>query len=71
MLLQAYVGVTTWWDGTKARFHDDEKGASAVEYALLVALIAVVIIGAITPLGKVLYNKFCDVKGKIDGSGGC
>ncbi len=32
-------------------FFKDEKGASAVEYALLVSLIAVVIITAVTTLG--------------------
>ena len=30
---------------------NDESGATAVEYALMVALIAVVIIGAVTLLG--------------------
>ena len=30
---------------------DEEKGATAVEYGLMVALIAVVIIGAVTTLG--------------------
>ena len=34
-------------------FFKDESGASAVEYGLLVALIAVVIIGAVTMLGQV------------------
>ena len=33
-------------------FFKDESGASAVEYGLLVALIAVVIIGAVTMLGQ-------------------
>jgi pilus assembly protein Flp/PilA len=36
----------------RARFGDDERGASLVEYALLVALIAVCLIVAITFLGK-------------------
>ena len=35
----------------RARFGDDERGASLVEYALLVALIAVVCIVAVTFLG--------------------
>ena len=33
-------------------FFKDEEGASAVEYALLVSLIAVVIITAVTNLGQ-------------------
>ena len=36
----------------RARFARSERGASLVEYALLVALIAVVCIGAVTLLGK-------------------
>ena len=40
------------------RFFLDEAGASAVEYGLLVALIAVVIIGAVTTLGTNLSSTF-------------
>ena len=36
----------------------DERGATAVEYGLMVALIAVVIIGAVTLLGGNLNNLF-------------
>ena len=43
----------------------DEEGASAVEYGLLVALIAAVIIVAVTTLGTNLSSKFTDVAGKI------
>ena len=39
-------------------FFKDESGASAVEYGLLVALIAVVIITAVTLLGTNLSSKF-------------
>jgi pilus assembly protein Flp/PilA len=40
------------------RFFQDEAGASAVEYGLLVALIAVVIIAAVTTLGTNLKTTF-------------
>jgi pilus assembly protein Flp/PilA len=40
---------------------DDERGASAVEYGLLVALIAVFIIGALTALGGGLSGLFGEV----------
>jgi pilus assembly protein Flp/PilA len=36
----------------------DERGASLVEYALLVALIAVVCIIAVTALGQGISNEF-------------
>jgi pilus assembly protein Flp/PilA len=39
-------------------FFKDESGASAVEYGLLVALIAVVIIVAVQTLGTNLQSKF-------------
>ena len=39
-------------------FLKDESGASAVEYGLLVALIAVVIITAVQTLGTNLNTKF-------------
>ena len=44
---------------------DEEKGATAVEYGLMVALIAVVIITAVTTLGTNLNDKFKDVGTKI------
>ena len=43
----------------------DENGASAVEYGLLVALIAAVIIGAVTLLGTKLSNIFGGVNSKL------
>ena len=44
-----------------------ERGASLVEYALLVALIAVVCIAAVTALGGAAADKFSDVESSIDG----
>jgi pilus assembly protein Flp/PilA len=35
-----------------SRFMKDESGATAIEYGLIVALIAVVIISAVTTLGS-------------------
>ncbi len=43
----------------------DEEGASAVEYGLLVALIAAVIIVAVTAIGTNLSTKFTEVAGKL------
>jgi pilus assembly protein Flp/PilA len=40
------------------RFIADESGATAIEYGLIVALIAVVIIGAVTTLGTNLNTTF-------------
>jgi pilus assembly protein Flp/PilA len=41
------------------------KGATAVEYGLLVALIAAVIIGAVTAFGTQLSSVFTNITGKI------
>jgi pilus assembly protein Flp/PilA len=49
----------------RARFGNDERGASLVEYALLVALIAVVCIVAITLLGTSASHKFSEVGSQI------
>ena len=43
----------------------DEHGATAVEYGLMVALIAIVIIGAVTLLGGNLKTLFSDAATKI------
>ena len=43
------------------RFANDEAGATAIEYGLIAALIAVVIIGAVTTLGTTLSNKFSTI----------
>jgi pilus assembly protein Flp/PilA len=46
-------------------FFRDETGASAVEYGLLVALIAAVIVGAVTVLGGNLRDAFNYIAQKI------
>ncbi len=44
-----------------ARFLRDESGATAIEYGLIAALIAVVIIGTLTAVGTNLSTKFNSV----------
>lgn len=50
------------------RFMKEEDGATAVEYGLMVALIAVVIIGTVTLLGTALDAKFLIVKDAVVGA---
>ena len=58
------MDLISYWTGTiapyiRARFSGkSERGASLVEYALLVALIAVVCIVAITVLGHKVSTRF-------------
>jgi pilus assembly protein Flp/PilA len=47
------------------RFMREDEGATAPEYGLMVALIAVVIIGAVTLLGTNLRGVFNQVAGSI------
>jgi pilus assembly protein Flp/PilA len=50
---------------TMLESRDEEKGATAVEYGLMVALIAVVIITAVTLLGNNLAALFNNIAGSI------
>ncbi len=45
---------------------NNDRGATAVEYGLLVGLIAVVIIGAVVLLGGTLDGIFTDVETTLD-----
>jgi pilus assembly protein Flp/PilA len=48
-----------------ARFVRDESGATAIEYGLIVALIAVVIITAVTAVGNSLSTQFNGINGSL------
>jgi pilus assembly protein Flp/PilA len=50
-----------------ARVRRDQRGATAVEYGIMVALIAVVIIVAVSLLGNNLTSTFNDVACKVQG----
>jgi pilus assembly protein Flp/PilA len=64
-MLTSYEFVSAW---LQARTKSD-RGATLVEYALLVALIAVVCIVAIAFLGTSASQKFSDVGNEIDSAG--
>jgi pilus assembly protein Flp/PilA len=52
----------TW---LQARFSKTERGASMVEYILLVALIALAVIGAVVFLRGQLQSKFSDAGSRV------
>jgi len=52
----------------RARFGTTERGAALVEYALLLALIAVVCIVALSFLGKSAGSKFNSIGNSIAGA---
>ena len=51
---------------TIARFMRDDSGATAIEYGLIAALIAVGIIAAATALGGSLSDLFKRISGKLN-----
>ena len=52
-------------------FFNDESGATMVEYAILVALIAVAVIAIVTLLGIQLDAKFNEVCTALNGGTAC
>jgi pilus assembly protein Flp/PilA len=47
------------------KFSKDESGATAIEYGLIAALIAVVIIGAVSAIGTNLGNTFNNISANV------
>ena len=47
------------------KFLADERGATAIEYGLIAALIAVVVIGAVTAVGTNLRTKFNNISNAV------
>lgn len=50
------------------RFVKDESGATAIEYGLIAALIALAIMIGAGALGNSINNQFARIAGKLDGS---
>lgn len=54
-----------WWEGVKFRLRD-EAGQGMVEYGLIIALIAVVLIGALMALSGGLSELFTKVTNTVN-----
>ena len=67
-MLKFYIGAITMLATVADRVRRDDKGATAVEYGLMVALIAGAIVGVVFTLGTTLQGLFRDVTGAIKGS---
>ena len=70
MIQNTIDGFTRWYLDVSTRLRVEREGATAVEYGLMVALIAAVIITAVTALGSGTSGKFCTVANAIK-SGSC
>lgn len=53
------------WTAFQSRIIREEEGATMVEYALMVALIAIVAIAAVTLIGGNVADKFTEVATSI------
>ncbi len=51
--------------GLCKRFVRDDGGATAIEYALIGSLLALVLVGALTALGTGLSSEFTEISGAI------
>ena len=65
-MLNPFIALTTLVAFAQDRLKQ-EKGATAVEYGLMVGLIAVVIIAAVTLLGEQLRDLFTSVTDELGG----
>ena len=61
-MLKLYVSLQNYLSQPLRR---DERGATAVEYGLMVALIAAVIVGVVTTLGSKLGTLFTTVSNAL------
>jgi pilus assembly protein Flp/PilA len=52
-----------------SRFAKDESGATAIEYGLIAALMAVILIAAFATLGPALQNAFGGISAVLDAAG--
>ena len=73
LTLFGYLRLTmTMWSGTRMRslyrLLDDERGASAIEYALIAALIAVVAAVAFMNLGNEVQSSYSSTQAKVAAS---
>ena len=66
-MLSIMTTLSVWWSDLRTRARE-EGGATAVEYALMVALIAAVIIGVVTVLGQNSSTKFSSVASAVGGA---
>jgi pilus assembly protein Flp/PilA len=60
-MLNTYVRLTSAF----AAMREEERGATAVEYGLIVALIAAIIIGIVTTLGRKVSDNFQKVSDNL------
>ncbi len=68
LLTNPLATIVTLYSFAEERLEREEKGATAVEYGLMVGLIAVVIIAAVALLGTKLDGLFDTIGAKLGGT---
>ncbi len=66
-MLKMYVTLQSLFIAGVDRVKDGERGATATEYALLVGLIAVVLVGGVTLFGTALSGFFSTLSTTVTG----
>jgi pilus assembly protein Flp/PilA len=69
-VINLFASLSTLIAAAQDRVRREEKGATAVEYGLMVGLIAVVIIAAVVFLGEELNGLFTEIGNELSGAGG-
>lgn len=64
-VLRVYTALHTGLFSLKQRVEDNERGATAVEYGMLVALIAAVIVATVATLGTQINTAFTTIVNKL------
>ncbi len=64
-MIALYATLTTALHTAKARLVREEKGATMVEYGLMVALIAIIAIGGVALIGPKLLAMFTSIAGQL------
>ena len=60
--------LSTYFESYSARLRRDEDGQGLVEYALIIALVSVVLIASLEVLGGSITGTFGDIAGALDGA---
>ncbi len=68
-MINLYASLVSLVSVAQDRVRREEKGATAVEYGLMVGLIAVVIIAAVVFLGEELRDLFTEIGGALSTAG--
>lgn len=60
MFLKLYVKVRVFFEST--------EGASAIEYAIVAAMVAVMVVGFMTPIGDRVFDIFTSLNDTLEGA---